>query len=90
MVRKLINTDPKVPLPIRKITTKAFFRRLTPAERSVLRNSVLDTVADLREDLQRSFTVELDSILEQQLLDTTLLNQTRIDELLVDGAPEEV
>jgi len=85
-------TDNRVVAPsiIRVITTQAFFRRMTKAERTVLRNSILEPVADLREDLQRSFTVELDAFLEQQLLDTGLLNQSRIDELLVNGTVEEV
>ncbi len=77
------------PVLIRAITVKAFFRRLTFQERKVLRLSVKDEVVDLREDLQRSEFVALDSILEQQLLDTTLLSQNRIDKLLVDGTPEE-
>ena len=75
---------------IRKITTQAFFRRMTKNERAVLRSSVLDEVADLREDLQRSTTVDLDGTIEQQLLDTTLVTQPRIDQLLVDGTPEEI
>lgn len=74
---------------IRTITTKAFFRRLTFQERKVLRTSTLDAVADLREDLQRGDFVDLDGILEQQLIDTNLLSQSRIDELLADGTPEE-
>lgn len=76
-------------IAIRTITTQAFFRRLTFPERKVLRNSTKDAVADLREDLQRSSFVDLDGILEQQLLDTTLLQQSRIDALLVDGTNEE-
>lgn len=85
-------TDNRVPDTtslIRRITTKAFFRRLNFQERKVLRNSTLETVADLREDLQRGSSVDLDDILEQQLLDTGLLDQSRIDELLGDGTPEE-
>lgn len=78
------------PASIRRITTKAFFRRLTFQERKVLRLSQLDAVADLREDLQRGTFVELDSVLEQQLLDTTLIQQSRVDALLVDGTPEEI
>ena len=84
--------DPQGSPPIRSIrviTTQSFFRRLTFNERKVLRTSALDAVADLREDLQRSNFVDLDGVLEQQLLDVTLLPQTRIDELLVDGTPEE-
>lgn len=83
------NTSPEVEPVIRIITTQAFFRRLTKNERSVLRASVLDEVADLREDLQRSDTIDLDDILEQQLIDTTLISQIRIDELLADGTEIE-
>ncbi len=75
--------------PIRVITTQAFFRRMTPAERKVLRTSAIDEVKDLREDLQRSAAVDLDGTIEQQLLDTTLVSQARIDELLVDGVQAE-
>lgn len=78
------------PPKFRRIATKAFFRRLKFAERKVLRDSTADTVVDLREDLQRSTTVDLDGILRQQLLDTTLLSPARIAQLLVDGSSEEV
>lgn len=74
---------------VKKITTKAFYRRLTFQERKVLRISTLDEVIDLREDLQRGRFVKLDANLEQQLLDTALLSQTRIDELLVAGTRDE-
>ncbi len=72
-----------------KITCKAFYRRLTFQERKVLRNSTMDEVIDLREDLMQGRFVELDSILEQQLLDTGLLSQSRIDELLVEPIRRE-
>jgi hypothetical protein len=75
-------------LTIRRITTKAFFRRLKFGERKVLRNSTLDAVVDLREDLQRSLYIDLDDVLSR-LLDTGLLDQSRIDELLVDGTAAE-
>lgn len=84
------NTPPEVESVIRTITMQAFFRRLTKNERSVLRASTLDEVADLREDLQRSVTVDLDGTIEQQLLDTTLLSQTRISQLLIDGEEHEI
>ena len=77
--------DPLPPPPIRTITTQAFFRRMTKLERKTLRTSIDDEVADLREDLQRSRIVDLDGVIEQQLVDTGLLDQTRIDELLFDG-----
>ena len=79
----------KVLEAIRIITVKAFFRRLTFQERKILRLSAADTVVDLREDLQRSTHVDLDDTIEQQLLDTTLLSQSRIDALLIDGTAEE-
>lgn len=72
-------------IPIRIITTQAFFRRMTSSERAVIRDSLKDSVADLRDDLQRSDLVDLDGILRQQLIDTTVLSTLRIDELLVDG-----
>ena len=77
-------------LPIRKITTQAFFRRLSFPERKTLRNSTKDTVIDLREDLQRSPTVDLDGTIERQLLDTALLSPDRIAVLLADGTTEEM
>ena len=77
------------PSPIRVITTQSWYRRLTKPERVALRTSVLDEVADLREDLQRSRTVNLDGTLEQQLQDTGVIPQARIDELLVDGTEAE-
>jgi hypothetical protein len=43
---------------------------------------------DLREDLQRSLYIDLDDVLSR-LLDTGLLDQSRIDELLVDGTAAE-
>ena len=73
----------------RTITAKAFFRRLTFQERKILRLSPNDRVVDLREDLQRGTHVDLDGTIEQQLLDTGLLSQSRIDELLIDGVIEE-
>lgn len=86
-VTRTFTSIPKT--PIRTITTQAFFRRLTKNERAVLRSSALNEVADLREDLQRSVTVDLDGTIEQQLTATELLTQTRIDTLLADGTVEE-
>lgn len=75
--------------PIRKITTQAFYRRMTPAERNAIRTNLSDPVQDLRDDLSRSPAVNLDGTIEQQLLDTGGFTQTRIDELLIDGTEAE-
>ena len=78
-------TDP----PIRVITTQAFYRRMTEAERHAVRTNMSDPVQDLREDLQRSPVVDLDGAIEQMLLDTGGFTQVRIDELLIDGTEAE-
>ena len=75
--------------PIRKITTQAFYRRMTPAERNAVRTNMSDPVQDLREDLQRSPVVDLDGAIEAQLQATGGFTQTRIDELLIDGTEAE-
>lgn len=64
------------------ISVKNFFRLMTPTERRMLRRSNTDEVLDLIEDLQRSPEVVLDAVLEQQILDTGIFTQDRIDELL--------
>ncbi len=74
--------SPPTSSKVTEITVKAFFKRLSFVERKVLRNSTMDEVIDLREDLQRDRVVKLDAELEQQLLDTGLWTQERIDELL--------
>ncbi len=76
-------------LVIRIITTQAFYRRLTPSERTLLRRSQQETVADLREDLQLGRVVYLDEIIRDQLIATDLFSSERIDELLVDGVEDE-
>ncbi len=75
--------------PIRVITVRAFYFRLSVAERQGLRTSVVEEVADLREDLMRLSNVDLDGIIEAQLQATNLLTQIRINELLVDGTGAE-
>ncbi len=74
--------------PIRKITTQAFYRRLTTAERNALRSNQ-GNIADLRDDLGRSNTVDLDGIIQEQLADVGLFNPDRIAELLVSGSVVE-
>ena len=73
---------------IRKITTQAFYRRLTVTERNALRTGTTDEIADMRDDLQRSPFLDLDGAIEAQLLSVGV-NQTRVDQLLVDGTQAE-
>lgn len=75
--------------PIRQITTQAFYRRMSKAERNSVRSSNDDDVKDLREDLGRSPVVNLDRAISQQLLSTPIFDQLRTTELLVNGTPEE-
>lgn len=74
---------------IRIITTQAFYRRMTQGERTSMRASSPD-VADLREDLERSPSVDLDGTIEAQLLAVGGFDQTRVDELLVNGTEAEL
>jgi len=69
---------------IRTITTQRFFRRLTRSERSVLREGASDILKDIKEDLGRSPTVDLDGYIKQQLKDLGL-SVSRREELLRDG-----
>ena len=88
---KLFLTEPGTvfPLPaIRTITTQAFYRRMTQGELASMRAGTSD-VTNVREDLERSSAVDLDGTIEAQLQSIPSFNQTRIDELLVDGTPEE-
>lgn len=73
----------------RAITVRAFYKRLTFNERKVLRNSAIDEVVDLREELMHSKRVRLTPGFAQQLLDTGLLSQARVDELLVPATTQE-
>lgn len=75
--------------PIRVITLRAFYRRLTRPERKILRESTDDAVADLREDLMRSTKVDLDDAVFVGLLNETPLSPARIAALLVDGTRSE-
>jgi len=77
------------PGPIRRITTQAFYRRMTIAERRALRASITDEVKDLLDDLARLPAIDLDGSIEQQLIDTNEFTVRRVDELLVDGTAEE-
>ncbi len=73
---------------IRKITSQAFYRRLTVTERDSLRTGTTDEIKDMRDDLQRSPFLNLDGAIESQL-QAIGVAQTRIDELLVNGTQEE-
>lgn len=75
--------------PIRVISTKAFYRRMTQVERTTLRGTADDDINDLREDLQRSPTVDLDDPELLTMLQATPLSQARIDVLLEDGTEDE-
>lgn len=75
------------PIPIRRITTQAFFRRLNSAERAAMRNSAADAIIDIREDLQRSDTVNLDRV--GQRMTNAGLSAARVVAITVDGTPEE-
>lgn len=77
------------PPKIRVIATKAFYRRMTQAERTTLRGTADDNINDLREDLQRSPTVDLDDPELLSMLQATPLSGARITELLADGTEDE-
>ena len=83
-----IKPDDTAVEPIRKITTQAFYRRLEVGERNALRNGTTDEIEDMRNDLARSPFLDLDGAIEAQLLSVGT-NQTRVDELLVDGTDAE-
>lgn len=75
--------------PIRVIATKAFYRRMTQAERTTLRGTADENINDLREDLQRAPTVNLDDPELLSMLQATPLSGARITELLADGTEDE-
>lgn len=77
------------PVVIRVIATKAFYRRMTQAERTTLRGTADENINDLREDLQRSPTVDLDDPELLTMLQATPLSGARITELLADGTEDE-
>ena len=70
------------------ISTQAFFRRLTASERASLRGQD-HAVRDMKEDLDRGNTVELDQVVRDMLVDSGLFTPARIDELMVLGEAHE-
>jgi len=78
--------NPKNFLP--KISTQAFFRRLTPQERQSLRGNGA-AIRDLKEDLDRGDLVELDDTVRQSLTDSGLFTPERVDELMILGESTE-
>ncbi len=88
VVRAWLEEDPTPP-PIRNITTQAWYRRLDSPERTLLRKSQREAVADFREDIQRSPRLDLDGIIYTQLESLEIFSPERINELLVDGTEDE-
>lgn len=82
-------TTAGVPRGIRVIATKSFYRRMTQVERTTLRGTADENINDLRDDLQRSPTVDLDDPELLTMLQATPLSAPRITELLADGTEEE-
>lgn len=83
------DTPRKTPLPIRIIAVKSWYRRLTQAERTNLRTTDNEDINDLREDLQRAPTVDMDDPELLASLQTIGVPAPRITELLADGTEEE-
>jgi hypothetical protein len=83
------NTPLKISLPIRVIATKSFYRRMTQVERTTLRGTADENINDLRDDLQRSPTTDLDDPELLTMLQATPLSAGRITALLADGTEEE-
>lgn len=75
--------------PIRVIATKSWYRRLTQAERINLRTTDNEDINDLREDLQRAPTVDMDDPELLASLQIIGVPAPRITELLADGTEEE-
>ena len=73
---------------LRRISTQAFFRRLTPQERASLRGNS-NVIRDLKDDLDRGDVVELDDVVRQALEDSGLFTPERLDELMVLGESAE-
>lgn len=72
------------------ITPQAFFRRLTPRERSALRPTIGgQKIRDLKEDLERGNMVELDDYLRQMLTDSGLFSKVRVHNLMRFGTVDE-
>ena len=79
---------------IRKITKRAFMRRFTQVERTLIRKSTDDIVIDIHEDLQSTITVDLDL---QDTIDSltyltsvAILADGRSNAILADGTASEV
>lgn len=79
----------RAPVTYRVIATKAFYRRMTQVERTTLRGTADENINDLRDDLQRSPTVDLDDPELLTMLQATPLSGARITELLADGTEDE-
>lgn len=77
------------PPPIRVITVKAFYRRMTQVERTTLRGTADENINDLREDLQRASYVNLDDPELLTMLQATPLSAPRIAALLANGTKAE-
>ncbi len=73
---------------LRRISTQAFFRRLTPPERAALRGNS-PAVRDAKEDLDRANVVELDDTVRTLLADSGLFTSARIAELMIKGEAAE-
>ncbi len=71
-----------------KISTQAFFRRLSAPERAQLRGST-NVVRDLKEDLDRGNVVELDEVTRLGLIESGLFSAERVGELMVLGEAHE-
>jgi hypothetical protein len=82
-------TTAGVPQGIRIIATKSWYRRLTQAERINLRTTDNEDINDLREDLQRAPTVDMDDPELLASLQIIGVPAPRITELLADGTEEE-
>jgi hypothetical protein len=79
---------------IRRITKRAFVRRFTQPERTLIRKSTDDIVIDIYDDLQSVDTVDLDhpdTVASLGYLESVgILGTERGVELLVDGTQEEL
>lgn len=77
------------PLRIRSITPRAFFRRLSVNERSLLRARATDAIADIADDLAKAPMIHMDDPYFITQLTDAGMNQARRDILLADGTAEE-
>jgi len=95
VARLTVRLPPGVPdltttvAPIRRITVRAFYRRMTTGERAQVRASNQSDTADFRDDLTRSRDVELDDAHFLELLTGAGFDEVRQAELRVDGTKEE-